>query len=416
MRTLVLTQVVPNPPDAGPKIKTHYVLRTLAREHAVELVTFARSPAEVEAAMRLHAWCERVTVVNLRRHRVMEPYYLVRGWMGRTPYLVARDARRALGRIVRDRLASGAIDVLHADQLSMAQYLRTAQRTVTATVFDAHNAVWELVRDLASRQPTPAHRLAAEIEWRFLRRFEGCVCRSSDLTLAVSFHDRDVLAAAAGAPIRTAVIPIGVEVQDVPFMPPRPDASGILSAATMLYPPNAEAIRWFCDEIWPLVRQRSGRATVDIAGPRPPADIVDWGQTDPRVLVHGFVESLDDLYGGAAAFIVPLRSGSGVRVKILDAMARGVPVVSTSIGASGLELAPGKHLLIADTPAEFAQAIIDLLGSPEYRVRLAAAARARVLERYDWRTCCRPLLDAYRALDRGSLTAARSAPALAHRE
>lgn len=398
MRVLMLTQVVPNPPDAGPKIKTHYALRTLMEEHDIELITFARSPAEVEAAEGLKAWCARVTVVPLRRRRELEPYYAARGWSAGTPFLVARDARRVMADAVRRRLAVGGIDILHADQLSMAQYLRLAKGTSVQTVFDAHNAVWELVRELASRQPTPAHRLAAELEWRLLRRYERALCRHSDLLLTVSARDRAALTRGSADAPSAMVIPIGVEVEMIPFVPPAEDATRLLSVATMHYPPNAEAIRWFRDAVWPLVTGVYGKAVVDIVGPRPPEDLLRWGASDTRVSVHGYVDDVDDLYRRAAVFIVPLRSGSGVRVKVLEAMARGVPVVSTSIGIEGLEVQHNKHLLVSDTPQDFARSIGHMLDAPARRVAFASAARTLVRERYDWRRCNRPLLTAYQNL------------------
>jgi glycosyltransferase involved in cell wall biosynthesis len=321
-----------------------------------------------------------------------------RGWLHGRPFLVQRDARAVFRHAVTERLAGGGIDVLHADQLTMAQYLPLARGHNVRTVFDAHNAVWQLVQGLATRQPTPAHRAAAEVEWRLLRRFEGEAARSSDLTLAVSADDERLLAIAAGAPLRSMVTPIGIEAQERQPVAVRAGATSLLSVATMHYPPNAEAMRWFRDEIWPIVRAATPVATVDIAGTRPPQDLRDWATQEERVNVHGFVEDIEPLYERAAVCVVPLRAGSGVRVKILEALAAGVPVVSTSVGAEGLELVPGTHLLIADEPREFAHALLTLLTSPARRSALAAAGRARVLERYDWRVCCQPLLDAYRSL------------------
>src|SRR5438270_13043156 len=249
MRILMLTQVVPAPPDAGPKIKTHYVLRTLASKHTVELISFARSPEEHAAAQDLLNWCERVTTVPLRRRRLLEPYYVARAWPTGIPFLVARDSRAAMATVVRDRLGHGDIDVLHADQFSMGQYLRLGRVGSTRTIFDAHNAVWELVRELTRRQPTPLHRLATEIEWRLLRRYERRLRRTSDLTLAVSARDLDALDGGALPARPASVIPIGVEVEQTPFAPPAADANRLVSVATMHYPPNIEAIRWFRDAI-----------------------------------------------------------------------------------------------------------------------------------------------------------------------
>jgi polysaccharide biosynthesis protein PslH len=412
MRVLLLTQVVPNPPDAGPKVKTHYVLRTLAREHQVELLTFARDEAEAEHARQLGAWCSQVTVVPLRRQRLRELYYLARGWATGTPFLVARDARVAFARALASRLATGEIAAVHADQLTMAQYLPPARAAGAWTVFDAHNAVWDLVRDLARRQPTPAHRLAAELEWRLLRRFEGAACRTSTLTLTVAPRDRALLTEAARQPICAATIPIGVEVAAVTPVAADPEATNLLSVATMHYPPNAEALRWFRDLVWPRIRAAHPAASVDIAGPRPPDDLTQWGLADERARVHGYVADLAPLYRTAAVFIVPLHSGSGVRVKILEAMARGIPVVSTTVGAAGLDLRHGEHLLIADTPDQFAKAVLTLLHDPAQRAALAGAARARVLELYDWRRCCQPVLAHYERLGNVAVPGSRAAPRL----
>jgi glycosyltransferase involved in cell wall biosynthesis len=400
MRALVLTQIVPHPADAGPKIKTQYALRTLAQEHAIEVLSFARSDEETRAARELETWCERVTAVPLRRRKALEPYYAARGWATGQPFLVQRDARREFAARVRARLAVGDIDVLHADQLTMAQYLPLARGTRARTVFDAHNAVWQLVRDMAASQTTPWRRAAAQVEWRLLRRFEGAAARDSDLLLAVSADDARALAEAAGQPCRTVVTPIGVEAQERQPVCLRDDACALLSIATMHYPPNADAIRWFRDAVWPLIRGRSQDATVEIVGARSPGDIAEWADSDERVMVHGYVADVNPFCERAAAFIVPLWAGSGVRVKVLEALASGLPVVSTSIGVEGLDLVPDKHLLVADDAESFARATLSLLASPRRRAELAAAGRARVLERYDWRVCCRPLLTAYQELER----------------
>lgn len=402
MRILLLTQIAPNPPNAGPKVKTHYVLRSLAEKHEVDLITFARSPDEVEQAHLLRQWCRNVTTVPLQRCRIHEPYYVAKGWSHGTPFLVARDARKSFAAAVQGALTTGDIDVIHADQLTMAQYLNLARTPALASVkrvFDAHNAVWELVRDLVPRQPNPAHRLAAAVEWRLLRRFEGRIARESDLTLCVSSRDRAALEDAANAPIRTAVVPIGVEVRDAPFTPFDPGAHRLLSVATMHYPPNAEAIRWFARDMWPTLGRMYPDLALDIVGSRPPRDIVDLGTSEPRINVHGFVEDVETLYRQAAVFIVPLQSGSGIRVKILDAMARGIPVVSTSVGAEGLDVQHGEHLMIADTPQDFVQAIARLLDQPQLRLDIMQAARQRVLTCYDWRQFRHSLLDAYRTLN-----------------
>lgn len=406
MQVTLLTQVVPNPPDAGPRIKTHYVLRTLAEEHDVDLITFVRDDGEISAAAGLLDYCRSVTTVPLFRKRHLEPWHLMRGWARKEPFLVSRDYRRDFMSAVQQRVSAGRVDVLHADQVSMAQYLRAAQGNVQ-TVFDAHNAVWQLVQSMASSQPTVLHRTAARIEWRLMRAFEKSAVRTAHSTLAVNVVDGLALVDGATQASQVNVIPIGVEVQDVEPVDVMASSRRILSVGTMHYPPNAEAIRWFAGEILPLIRTSHADVEVDIVGPRPPRDLVAWGQADDLVTVHGYVDSLDELYRQAAVFIVPLRSGSGVRVKVLEAMARGVCVVSTPLGVDGLDVADGEHLLVADSANDFAAAVRQLLDDPERRQAMAHAARERVLSLYDWRVCCRPVLDVYRQLaDRTQIPAA----------
>ena len=402
MRVLLVTQVVPNPPDAGPKVKTHYVLRTLAEEHEVDLLTYVRDEAELEAARQLAPYCRRILTVVLRRQRFREPLYALSGWARRKPFLVARDAREQMRQVIAELLGEGEIDVLHADQVSMAQYIPLAARHGVPTVFDAHNAVWQLLREMNAQTTNLVQRAGTSVEWRAMRRFEGEICRVADLTLAVSEDDRQALEEAAGQPIESQVIPIGTEVRDQPVVSPR-TADGpmrLLSVATMHYPPNADALRWFRDEVWPHLTRERPDVHLDIVGPRPPADLVRWGEEHPGVQVHGYVEDLTALYESASVFIVPLQTGSGIRVKIIEAMARGVPVVSTSIGAAGLDVSPEAHYLLADDPSDFAAATGSLLETPGRGLEMATAARQRMLEVYDWRSCCRPVLEAYEGLAR----------------
>jgi glycosyltransferase involved in cell wall biosynthesis len=390
LRILLLTQVVPAPPDSGPKIKTHNVLRYLAERHEVHLVSFVRSMDEVAHASTLVSLCRGgVTTVPLARSRWRDAGYLARSLVTGRPFLIERDDVAAMRTAIARLLSRQQFDAVHADQLSMAQF--ALDLPVPLRVLDEHNAVWTIVRRAAAGLRPGPRRALAELEWRKLRAYEGQLCKRFDAVTVVSEQDRQDLAEAAGTDIDPLVVPIAVDADDLAFEPRTAEARHVVSVATMFYPPNVEAVHWFATEAFPAVRRGRPGVEFRVVGSRPPAHIADLGRSDSGVVVTGYVPDLQPLLRQAAVMVVPLLSGSGMRVKILEAFARGIPVVSTTIGVEGIDAEPGRHLLVADRPEEFAADVLRLLESPAEAARLAGEARRLIEERYDWRSALRGL-------------------------
>jgi glycosyltransferase involved in cell wall biosynthesis len=158
----------------------------------------------------------------------------------------------------------------------------------------------------------------------------------------------------------------------------------LLFTGTLNHPPNAEGIEWFADEAWPAIRARLPDAKLLVVGREPPRSVTRLGSR-PGIEVVGPVADMREWYARATAVVVPLLSGGGSRLKILEALACGRAVASTSAGAEGLDLAPGRELVIADGGEAFAGATLRLLGDPPLRGALAAAGRSAAETRYDWR-------------------------------
>jgi glycosyltransferase involved in cell wall biosynthesis len=385
MRILVLTQVVPNPQDSGPKVKTYNVLRYLAQRHEIHLVSFVRSETEAAYAHALGEYCRAgVTTVPIGRSGVRDVGYLARSLVTGRPFLIERDDVPAMRQALADLLARSPFDAVLADQLSMAQF--AVGLPLAVRVLDEHNAVWTIVRRAARGEPW-FRRLPAELEWRKLKAYEGQVCRQFDHVTVVSEDDRRDLENASGGRFASTVVPIAVDTDALAFQPRTSEAQHVLSVATMFYPPNVEGILWFAEQGFPHVRSAVAGTRFLVVGSRPPRAVTDLGEeTDRGLTVTGYVADLDPLLRQSAVLVVPVHSGSGMRVKILEAFARGIPIVSTSIGVEGIEAEDGVHLLVADEPGAFAEAVIRLLREPETGRRLAAAGRALVERRYDWRT------------------------------
>jgi polysaccharide biosynthesis protein PslH len=393
MRILLLAQVVPYPPDSGPKIKTFNVLRYLAQQHEVHVVAFSRSPNEDAAARSLAEFCAGVTTVPLQRSKGRDMASLVRSAATGRPFLVERDDSPRMRRTISQLLTTLPFDAVHADQLTMAQFAEALP--VRLRVLDEHNAVWKIVGRAAPQQGVL--RPIAELEWRKLRSYEGSVCRRFDQVLVVSEEDRRALEEASGNETTPRVIPIAVDTNEFRFESPKPNARHVLSLGTMFYPPNAEAVLWFARNVFPIVRAASPGSKFFVVGSRPPATVKRLAHPTNGVMVTGYVADIKPVLDQSAVLVVPVRAGSGMRVKILEAFARGVPVVSTSVGIEGIEARAGEHFLLGDDAQTFASAVIHILEDTAAAGRLAQAARKLVERQYDWHTALLGLDEVYGA-------------------
>ncbi|HEX2988791.1 MAG TPA: glycosyltransferase family 4 protein [Chloroflexota bacterium] len=384
MKILLLTQVVPYPPDSGPKIKTYNVIRYLAQHHEIHLVSFSRSESETSAAEALRPYCKEITTIPLRRSSLKDAWFLGRSLISGRPFLIERDDSSVMRTAVETQLGRQSFDAVHADQLSMAQF--AVGLPLALRVLDEHNAVWTIVHRAAKAGGFGLRRMLAEIEWRKLQAYEADICQRFDFTTVVSIDDFLAIAGPARAIFPARVIPIAVDSQEMAFEPRSAEARHIVSVATMFYPPNAEGVHWFACEVFPLIRQSIPNVQFYIIGARPPDKIVRLARTGNGVVVTGYLSDLAPTLRKAAVMVVPVHSGSGMRVKILESFSRGIPVVSTTVGAEGIDARNGQHLLVADSPSEIAEAVIRVLTDPLESTKLASAGRELVEAQYDWRT------------------------------
>lgn len=405
MRVLLLTQVLPYPPDSGPKVKTYNVLKYLARHHEVTLASFVRGDQSRDVE-HLRQFCRAIHVVSIARGPARDAAAMARSLIGHQPWMMVRDDRGDMRALV-DRLArENAFDVAHADQLNMAQY--AARVGGARKVLDAHNALWLLYKRLAETMQPGVRKTLLDRDWRLLKTYEGRLCASFDGVLAVSAEDKAALleamqaAAPGGRPPtpaesdRIVVIPIAVDGDEVRPVARDADAGNILHIGTMYWPPNIDGVKWFIDQVLPLIRAERPGATFDVVGARPPQELIDIGAADGRINVTGYVDDPLPYLQRAGAMVVPLRAGGGMRVKILNAMAQALPIVTTTLGCEGIAVESGTHALIADTPEAFARATLRVLADRDLADALGRNGRALIDAQYDYRAACRPLEVVYR--------------------
>ncbi|MDX1379179.1 MAG: glycosyltransferase, partial [Anaerolineales bacterium] len=288
---LFLTQIVPFPPDAGPKVKTYHVIRALVDQgHSVTLVSFVR-PEEVQHISALQEICEAVHAVPIHRSRLADVGFMIRSYLTRRPFLIERDDLRPMQDMVNKLVQGDDFQFIHADQLTMVQFgLRGASAfpdKKPKVIFDAHNAVWTIVE----RMKDTAHWLLKPIlavEANRVKKYEGELLQSVDHVLAVTDIDQNLLENAMHfskgyknnrvSPI--TVIPIAVDTESLQPVNRKAGSMNIVTLGTLHYPPNADGIRWFFNEVFPIVQKRVPNATLTIIGKNPPQDFLDLAESN----------------------------------------------------------------------------------------------------------------------------------------
>jgi glycosyltransferase involved in cell wall biosynthesis len=272
-------------------------------------------------------------------------------------------------------------------------------------VFDAHNATWAVVERMRRNVRWPLKPVLA-IETRRVKRYEGSIIHQFDHTLAVSEVDRLALLHAAHSlktsspvtPHCISVIPIAVDTAQLQPMRRSGGARNILTLGTLHYPPNADGIRWFIRKVFPLIQQAVEGVTLTVVGMNPPRDFFQLASRfSGAITLTGYVPDLTPYLEQAAVVVVPVLAGGGMRVRILEAFSRGMPIVTTTIGLEGIEARPGEDVLVADTPDDFADSVVGVLNDPHLQDRLATRGRRLAVTRYDWRVVLKQLDAVYEA-------------------
>ncbi len=385
---LFLTQVLPYPLDAGPKLRAYFVLRHLARSHQVTLASFVRDEDTPEAVAHLASICEAVHTVPMVRSLPLNLRAATKALVTGQPIIIVRDEIAAMQRLIRQLVNEAAFDIVHADQTSMAQYGLYARCVADPSrrpkaVFDVHNALHRVYAQMLVDETSPLRKLYITRERAALERYERRLWPQFDGVVFVTDQDRSALGAPPGDCLRLATIPICAAPEDRALVTPAPDPKLVLHLGTMFWPPNVQGMLWFAREVWPRVIERVPEARLAIIGRRPPAEVQAL-DADPTISVLGYVEDPTPYLEQTAAFIVPLHAGAGMRVKVLDGWSWGVPIVTTRLGAEGIDITNGTDALVADDPAAFADAIIRLLQDPALRQRLRQEGHHMAATAYNW--------------------------------
>jgi sugar transferase (PEP-CTERM/EpsH1 system associated) len=386
MRILWLKSDLLLPLDKGGKLRTWHLMRHLALRHDITYLAF-REPgqpaADVDGMCEVAAHVETVTRSTPAKGTLGFYAHAAMHLVDPLPYAVGKYRSRAFKQRLNRLLASRSFDLIVCDFLFPAVNL--PKRLPCPAVIFTHNVESEIWRRHADTKPGAIEKALYRAQYKRMLRYEEKTLARFDGVLAVSDADRETMAALYPGAIRQPVhvVPTGVDTEYFAPAPSDPTSRKLVFTGSMDWLPNEDAMQFFCREILPLIRAEEPDVTLSIVG-RTPTPAVMRLADQPGVEVTGRVDDVRPYMKEAAVYIVPLRIGGGTRLKIFEAMSMGKAVMSTTVGAEGLPVADGDHLLLADEPKTFAGGVVGLLRDAGRRARLEAAARALVVERYDW--------------------------------
>lgn len=391
MNILFLSTKSPYPIKDGHSSRTYNVLQQLSRNHRVYFLTYFLSEAEEQGISSLKPLIAESRGFRLQSHRslVRSLWCWLRSVFSCLPFVAIKYRTPEMTREIRRILAQQHIDAVHLDLLPLMVYADLFKRYPMVLV--NHNVESELLQRRIPFVRNPVLRLVLRHQYGKLFAFEREAIGRVDCCIAVSERDKQLLSQ-MNPTARLHVLPNGVDTEY--FRPSdTPQANTLLYVGGMDWFPNADAISYFTDQILPKLRESNVDMSIQVIGKIPAGY-----QRRQGIEYLGFVDDIRPYVARAKVYIVPLRVGGGTRLKILDALAMGKAVVTTSVGCEGLEVIDGQEVLIRDTPEAFAAAVKDILCEEDLRTRLSIAARERAVQTYDWDVLGRSLQRIYNTL------------------
>jgi glycosyltransferase involved in cell wall biosynthesis len=378
-KILFLTHLFPYPLNNGGYIRTYNLLRYLGQRYDLDFISFLYKPENINQIEFLKPFCRDIKVIPLKRKRIF-PYFLS-SLIKSKPYMYLRDYSQDMATIIDRKMINNNYDIIFEEQLWISGYIRD---TNSSYRIYANQLIGEAIIDrFGTHQKDILIKILALIEARKLRKLERETCSNADMTLTISDEEKRIIESWGLPSEKITTVPMGVDTDKFKPLNLNYNSNNIINLGLARWPPNVDGILHFYNDIYPRVRKACPDAHLFIVGSDPPSKIRELGRDD-GVTVTGFVEDLDSFLVNTGAFILPLRVGGGVKVRMLNALAMGLPVVSTTLGAEGIAVSHGKDVLLADSPDDFADAVIEVLTNPNQKLSLCKNGPLLVKKKYTW--------------------------------
>jgi len=389
MKILWISHFIPYPPIGGHLQRSYNLFKYLGSKHEVYLLALnqrkllPKDEQVKEAVEALKFYCRQIRTFEIPALRSKWSWYklLITNFFFSFPYSVFLFHSSEMVQAIKSLICIYPFDLIFLDTIDLCQYLICSDNL--PKVLNHHNIESFLLWRRSKMEKLLFKKFYLRLQASKIRKYESQNCKKVQINLLTSFIDWQRLQKIVPQ-VKSEVIPNGVDTDYFKPLNSDKEENSLIFVGGMNWYPNRDAIHYFLKKIWPLVKNANPSVNLTVIGRDPPKKIKQLSQKDD-IRVLGFVEDIRPYVAKASLFIVPIRVGGGTRVKILDAMAMGKAIISTSIGCEGIEVSPGHNIIIADKPEDFAMEILRLLKDQELAAKIGKAARVKAVQKYDWK-------------------------------
>jgi len=395
MKVLIVSPFLPYPPDDGGKIRLLNLIKRVAQKHEVSIVSFVRSKLEEQFIPELEKYCSQIETVLIKKHsKLWKLYKVIQCFFSGEPleskFFFDSEMKEKIIKLVSER----HFDIIQIEHTFMAPYIRAMPKSIGAkfiiVIIDIGFIQFRRMFKVEKKLKT---KMRYFINWIMMKKWEVKFLENFDKCITVSLLDKQILNS-ANPKLDISVIQNGVDIDKYRPLPANSGNKNLLFIGFMSYAANHDAVLYFNSEIFPIIKKQIPNSKFFIVGRGTKKEIIELAK-NKNVVVAGYVNNILSYYRDCNVSVVPLRVAGGTRLKILEAMALGRPVVSTTIGCEGLDVIDGHHLLVADHPEDFAKKTLRLLSDKKLYKDIVKEARQLVVAKYSWDAIAEQLLNIY---------------------
>jgi len=395
MKILQITPRIPYPPDDGGKIGIFNITKYLSmREHKITLLSLDSIP--VKDLLGLEKFCDVKAIFADTSNSYLKMFLNL---FSLSPYTMSKYYAKNFEAELYNSLEKNHFDIVHIDHLHMASYGKMIKNNFNIPiVLREHNVETTIMQRYLQEAPNLLKRAYAGIQFKKVYKYESKTLEIFDKCLMITKEDEKRIKQ-MNPKVKTAVVPAGVDTSKFCPMDIPEEPYSIVFVGSMDWPPNVDGVIWFYKKIFPLIKGKNPQVKFYVVGKNPPLEIKNI--VDKNVVVTGYVDDVREYIAKAEVFIVPLMVGGGMRIKILNALAMGKAVVSTSVGCEGIDITNGENICIENGEEEFAGKIIGLMLDREKRERIGKNGLELIRNKYTWEKIASLIEEEYTKLVKG---------------